>query len=363
MKNKTILLISPEAWGTNFVSKHHYANYLAKHNTVYFLNPVLGSIVNPFGNVNAEIKPIKDNLFQVNYQNLLPRLNTLPKFIQQFIFKKQAKQIQTVLNIAKFDIVWSFDPYRFWNQNVWSADKTIYHAVDPHKARFEKEIIKASNLFVAVSEVLLNKLNNVKISSIKIGHGLHISDSIYDFDLKIENNEKKIGYLGNLNGKLIDTKMLKDIILKFSGNIFYFLGPIKSNNLSLDENIDWVHFLSSKKNVVLLGEMCPDKINTFLSKMDILLLCYFPLKSGNTPHKILEYLYSGKEIVSNEISEYIDYPEMINFNKGNDKLGYEKILASLLNEKKSSIKTINKAFALNNTYNKKIEKISNALYL
>ena len=39
LKNKTILIISPERWGTNFVSKHHYALELAKNNNVYFLNP------------------------------------------------------------------------------------------------------------------------------------------------------------------------------------------------------------------------------------------------------------------------------------------------------------------------------------
>ena len=40
LRNKTILIISPQAWGKMFLSKHHYAIELAKRgNAVYFLNP------------------------------------------------------------------------------------------------------------------------------------------------------------------------------------------------------------------------------------------------------------------------------------------------------------------------------------
>ena len=40
LKDKVILIISPQPWYQLFVSKHHYAIELAKYgNTVYFLNP------------------------------------------------------------------------------------------------------------------------------------------------------------------------------------------------------------------------------------------------------------------------------------------------------------------------------------
>jgi len=156
MVNKTILLISPEAWGTNFVSKHHYASYLAKNNTVYFLNPVLSSKINPFGKIEIEVKKIKENLVQVNYQNLLPKLNRLPKFIQNYIFKKQAKQIQQALKIRKFDIVWTFDPRRFWNQQNWKTDKSIYHTVDFHSnSKYEIQSVETSNLVLGVTPLVI----------------------------------------------------------------------------------------------------------------------------------------------------------------------------------------------------------------
>ena len=40
LRNKTILILSPQAWGTMFLSKHHYAVELARlGNRVYYLNP------------------------------------------------------------------------------------------------------------------------------------------------------------------------------------------------------------------------------------------------------------------------------------------------------------------------------------
>jgi hypothetical protein len=39
LSGKNILLISPESWGQNHVSKHHYATELSKNNKIYFLNP------------------------------------------------------------------------------------------------------------------------------------------------------------------------------------------------------------------------------------------------------------------------------------------------------------------------------------
>jgi hypothetical protein len=162
MKNKTILLISPEAWGANFVSKHHYAASLAKDNIVFFLEPVKSSKVDPFGHVNVNVVKVNENLFRIDYKNLLPRLNNLPRFVQRILYKKQAKQIQGSLKINEFDVVWSFDPYRFWDLNWFKTKKKIYHAVDVHRAKFEKDIAQSADLVVIVSQFLRGRFRTIK---------------------------------------------------------------------------------------------------------------------------------------------------------------------------------------------------------
>ena len=100
MKNKIILLISPEAWGKSFVSKHHYASYLSKNNTVCFLNPVKGAKINAFGNVGVQTKKINNNLIEVSYENLVPRLNKLNKKVQNFFYKKLSRILKMSVSIA-----------------------------------------------------------------------------------------------------------------------------------------------------------------------------------------------------------------------------------------------------------------------
>ena len=132
IEGKNILLISPEAWGKNFVSKHHVAKYLSKYNQVYFLDPAIGSNKNPFGKLTVETEDISDSLKVMRYKNLLPKLNDLPKSLQAKTYAKQAKQIQEIIEIDKFDFVWSFDPFRYWNLKWFVADHYVYHTVDVH---------------------------------------------------------------------------------------------------------------------------------------------------------------------------------------------------------------------------------------
>ena len=361
MKNKTILLISPEAWGTNFVSKHHYANYLAKHNTVYFLNPVLGSIVNPFGNVKAEIKPIKDNLFQVNYKNLLPRLNTLPKFIQQFIFKRQAKQIQTALNIMKFDIVWSFDPYRFWNQTVWGTDKTIYHTVDFHpKAKFENEIIKSSKHKISISKFipsdLITKVENISV----VSHGISISNEL-NKNIKLPgNNILKCIYVGNVSN-LLDVDRINRLVEQNNTVDFILIGPTKKSNIS-NTNVDTTRF---NKNIFLLGELSSNLIQSYLSKADICILLLKDrgsIKNINS-HKVLEYLYSGNVVLSDGLLDYKGNKIIESvWSKGDFNEKFKEIIQNIDFFNSNELSKKRKDFAIQNSYDNKIEEISTIIY-
>jgi len=370
MKNKTILLISPEAWGTNFVSKHHYANYLAKHNTVYFLNPVLGSIVNPFGNVKAEIKPIKDNLFQVNYKNLLPRLNTLPKFIQQFIFKRQAKQIQTALNIMKFDIVWSFDPYRFWNQTVWGTDKTIYHTVDFHpKAKFENEICQSSNYVLGVTPLVIDSIRDYKKIIHRIGHGADIDNFSIDRSISVSGSNKiKACYTGNFH-KHINYELLIQMANDNKNIDFIMIGPIKNNNLSSGKQINQKELLiiNELKNIFLIGSVPSNQLMSYISQCEINLVMFkkeFEIIHCS-PHKLMAYFYSGNVTLSNYIDEHkntdLDIITMVDDVKNiSIKLTEYKNKIDIVNSKELIQKR--KKFAIQNSYDNKIKEINKIIY-
>jgi len=371
MKNKTILLISPEAWGKSFVSKHHYANYLAKNNTVYFLNPVLSSKFNPFSNINVELKNIKDNLVQVSYQNLLPRLNRLPKFIQRYIYNNQAKQIQKALNIEKFDIVWSFDPYRFWNQNVWNTFKSIYHTVDVHFTKsFELEISKSSNIVLLSSEMLRKNLKKSNNNIFYTGHASDIDHFSLVNEQKIKlpgHNTIKAGLVGNFNNN-VDYNLIFEIAKHNVLIDFIFIGPFEANNLGRTQSQkSEITKLEKLKNVFFIGEIPSKDINLWLVNFDINLVLYREDKRDIiiNPHKMMGYFYTGKITICSWFNEYKNAKnEFVYITKTNSEIPktIKKISESLRYWNKSELQHKRKQFAISNSYDKKIEEIANLLY-
>jgi len=362
VKNKTILLISTEAWGTNFVSKHHYANYLAKNNNVYFLNPVLSSKINPFGKTNVEVKQIKENLVQVNYQNLLPKLNRLPKLIQQYVFKQQAKQIQIYLGINKFDIVWSFDPYRFWNQRVWNADKKVYHTVDFHpKSRTEMDIINSSTLALSISSHIpskkITKQHNIKI----INHGFH-NANLTRVDTNIPGKNKlKAVYVGNV-ANLLDKNRLNQLAVNHADIDFILIGPNSNSNLSI---VNKENNSSFTNNVFCLGEIKANLIDSYLKNCNINLLLLkdrLGIKNINS-HKLMHYFNSGNVTISDYLLDYEkkNILDMAKTTKEFENL-FNKTVANLEYYNSEKLKKERKKYALDNSYVNKIEEITKLLY-
>jgi len=370
MKNKTILLISPEGWGTNFVSKHHYANYLAKHNTVFFLNPVLSSKINPFGKINVKFEKIKENLVQVNYQNLLPRLNKFPKLIQNYIYKKQAKQLQKALKITKFDIVWSFDPHRFWNQKYWKTDKTIYHTVDFHpNAKYELNISNTSNLSLAVTPLIVETLSNSTTKTYRIGHGTDIDNFTIDKSIKIPgHNQFKACYTGNFH-RHIDYDLLTQMAKDNPSLDFIMIGPIHNNNLSSGSQIqkNKLDNLERQENVFLIGSIPSHQLMSYLSQCHINLVLFkkeFEI-THCSPHKLMAYFYSGNITLSNYIDEHQNTnPDIIwmlkDINDSSSKLS--EILNDFSKFNSVELKNKRRQFAISNSYDKKIEEIAKLLY-
>jgi len=364
MKNKKILLISPEAWGANFVSKHHYANNLAKHNTVYFLNPVLSSKINPFGKINIELKNVKENLVQVNYQNLLPRLNRLPKLIQKYLFNKQAKQIQKALKVSKFDIVWSFDPHRFWNQTFWIAHRTIYHTVDFHpNTSYEYDLIKSSDLKLSISNHIPSKEISKDNSFQTINHGfdnLNTKADLKNIAIPGKNNKKAV-YVGNV-ANLLDKVRLNQLAINHSDIDFILIGPNSNSNLSIANKEKTIIFAN---NVFCIGELNANMIDLYLRQCDINLLILKNRKGikNINSHKLMHYFYSGNITISDWLMDYTDN-SILNMAKSPEEFEtlFSKVIHNLNFYNSTELKEKRKQFALANTYENKIEIINNLLY-
>src|SRR5688500_879282 len=127
--NKTVLIISPEPWDHLAVSKHHYARtLLSNNNRVYFLNPP--GQQNRLRNADED-----DNVRVIDYSSYRG-INKMPSFIRDQINLILINRIKK-LCATDFDVVWSFDSFRFQNLDLWRTRRKIYHVVDVHIAPLE----------------------------------------------------------------------------------------------------------------------------------------------------------------------------------------------------------------------------------
>ncbi|MFK8046426.1 MAG: hypothetical protein AB8B72_13100 [Crocinitomicaceae bacterium] len=372
MKNKTILIISPEAWGDNFVSKHHYANYLSKNNTVYYLNPPSGFTKQPWKGINLKKRILDSGMIVVDYLNVLPKLDLFPVWLQRIIYNKQAKQIQKQIGIDSFNIVWTFDPYRFFNQDAWEAEKKIYHTVDVHHNKCQEiEISASSDAILLSSELLRDKLKQFNDKIYKTGH----ASDIENFEKHIDNkqslpgiNKLKAGLISNYNLN-IDYKLIENIARVNKSIDFIFVGPYTSNNLSdTDKQVKIkIDKLQTLENVHFVGSKPSAELMTWITAFDINLVLYKEERRDIiiNPHKMMGYFYSGKITVSSWFHEYSDSSEdlLIMVQTNSELPAIIKQVGEQISEfNKIDLMTARRNFAILNSYENKIKEIKNILY-
>ena len=359
--NKRILLVSPQAWGDYFVSKHHYAKELSKNgNQVYFLNPPNNIIENK---INVKNIDSNGNLFIIDYLDFSKGKRFMPAMLNGKLIRKQINNIEGYLNI-NFDILWNFETSRFFNMSYLRKDiLKILHLVDYNSTHNIKLASKTADICFCTTDYLKNKLLKFNINSFKINHGWQ--GPIKSYLNSISNSNKiKIGYLGNLTIQYIDWNLIYKIISQHENIEFYFFGPRTSSHLSpksiLSNKI--ITKLSQLDNVFFYGPIRSDEIYGYLKQMDANIIVYTPDKHKeqlSNPHKIMEYLGSGKIIIStytDELKYHTDMVEMSNINSDYVNL-FKQVINNLefYNSSENQNKRI--TYAQKHLYQRQLEKI------
>jgi hypothetical protein len=355
LMNKNILLISPEPWDHIFVSKHHYANHLAKSgNRVFFLNP-------PNDKMDC-VKTKFNNVYLVNYRGFIKGLRFFPSYFQRYFIHQKFEAIQK-LCAAHINIVWSFDNSVFFDFS--SLPKNVFcisHIVDLNQDFNTIIAARTADLCIGVNQKIVNRLRKHNSNTILIPHGVqNFGDKIDEIDLAGENTIKAI-YMGNLSMPHIDWELLLQIVLAQPFVDFVLIGDGENTySNSVKSSV------LEKSNVFLTGKISADKIPSYLKKSDILLSIYDETYATNyaTPHKMMEYFSSGKMIVSTWISEYEkQFKEGIILMTKNQNEFVRKfnLVVENLEEWNSSDKILKRQnFASKFTYDMQIEKIEKLL--
>ena len=374
LKNKTILLISPQSWGDMYISKHHYAIELSMMgNRVYFLNPPDENCLD-----EIEIRQINPNfplLFGIEHRINFPyKLKFHAISVFHFLMKSHVKKILKKIN-NHIDIVWSFDLGNLYPFKLFpKVNLKLFHPVDEPLNNTALNAAKGSDIIFSVTNEILKKYNALSIPSYFINHGLSNSFTIVDPIIKNVSSCIQVGISGNLTRKDIDRNILLKIIRSNPDINFNFWGNYSLTNSNLmaasdNETEEFLKALKVESNVHLHGVVHPVKLSQDFKNIDVFLICYDNIKDqskGTNYHKVLEMLSSGKVIISNNISTYEgkdNLIEMVTEKQSNIRLPelFQKVINNLIKYNSYELQKERIKFAHDNTYKKQIERIEEIL--
>jgi hypothetical protein len=351
IKDKNILIISPEPWGHIFVSKHHYAIHLSgrANNKVFFLNPPSSK--------NYIQKTTYRNVWEINYTGFPKGLRFLPGFIQRWFIKMGFIALQNLAKV-KFDIIWSFDNSVFFDFSALPKKVLrISHIVDLNQDFQTKKAAETADICFGTSKTIIENLKGFNRKAYFINHGFSYSQEQVNEDIRMPGrNSVKAFCAGNLNISYIDWELLKRLVIDNYQVDFILAGPWNGGGLKRE--------LTALANVYYVGAIDSGKLGAYYRLADLLLIIYqadeFHAQLSN-PHKMMEYLSSGKMIVTTYTEEYMELADqglflMSHKNKELPDL-FKAAVQNMAKWNGEERQKARKAYALENTYDKQIDKI------
>ena len=374
LKNKTILILSPQSWGTMYVAKHHYAIELAfRGNTVYFLNPpdnISWSIGTRRNRIKIKPGPVS-TLFLISHKLYFPFLLKFhAKKVFHLLVRKQVKDILSMID-RPVDIVWSFDLGNLYPLSNFKTAYKIFHPVDEPRDLQALKAADHANIIFAVTQEILDKYREYSVPRYFINHG--VSDYFFKHSNQTNGQDIRVGFSGNLLRPDIDHGILLKIIRENSKIIFEFWGNYESQNANLGDGgktgHGFVRVLREMKNVILHGSVPSERLPEEFRRMNGFLICYDierDQSKGTNYHKIMEYLSTGKVIISNNVTTYSNRPDliqMISSRKNNEELPglFANVIKNLSKHNSTDRQQTRINFARENLYSKQLLKIENLI--
>jgi hypothetical protein len=238
--------------------------------------------------------------------------------------------------------------------------------MDFHNSKVESDVIKSADIVFTVSKMLEDRIKLENDKCYKIPHGLSdpFIHKITELPTIVKKSNKiNVGCVGNLHYPYLDTEIFKKIIEDNNKIHFNFIGPISNSNLSSKTiNINFVRFLKSMSNVSLYGSVKSKELPKYFNKFDLFLICYnsdlYKTHTSNN-HKILEFLSTGKVIVSHYIDEYKNTNNLVSMSSKLSELPllFKKVVSELELYNNPTMMDLRRNYAQKNSYSNQLNKI------
>lgn len=319
----------------------------------------------------------KDKIKYLTPVFILPfRKNSFIKKINKLIY---FNFIQIYLNFKHFKaskkLIWMFFPQLSFLLTVKNKNwQVVYDIVDSYSHINKKEneqitkqisyLLKKSDYIFSISNTLKEKFSTLTKKPIAVvpqGFDEEAFKQLASEKITLDRNKVNIGFVGQINERL-DFNLINKLITDNQQWNFIFVGPKKKNDsMFSNKNTNQNKQLIKSKNCFWIEQQKRENIPQIIKQFDIAIIPYDMSLEFNRycyPMKLFEYIYMSKPVVSTPIKELVSNKNLTNIVfTGNNSHDWQKIINKILKEKPF----INKKLALDNSWHKKLEAISQKL--
>ena len=367
-RDKTIFILSPEAWGVMRISKHHYAIELARMgNRVFFFEPPSLK-----GSTRGVLIPTNEGVQRLTYKPVARGKRYVGRKLYALLQRRQMRSFIRELT-GQPDVVWCFDQGTFDDLAIFGAPMRIFHPVDHNLERCMPPVAKSADLIFSTSHKILEYMCPSGTRGIFIHHGLNATfeqfarlqlERVSDAE-EAEPFRGRIAFWGSLYKESLDRRKVLELVRSFPNYIFLCWGAnsMVQNNLAGKNDAEVAEFieaLSSSPNVRMMGPGMAEDFIAEVPGIDILLNVEFEYSArwdNGNPHKLMEYLSTGKPVFSTPALIYADTDLLFVARDEDVVTDFKKLVGdwTIWSDNKESVKRIE--FALRNTYRQQIERI------
>jgi hypothetical protein len=261
------------------------------------------------------------------------------------------------------EVVWLFENSRFFDMNFAGERLKIYHQVDLNQDFHPREAAASSDLAIALSRPIEVAIAGSAKQFLRLTHGCfqNAKPELAPPELEAVFQQYRVNAVitGNLAIAYLDTALLADLVAENPNVAFHFVGRfIEGQGLHAD--------LCAAPNAVFWDQQPAEALPSFLRRADVLLVAYLAeehLDQLANPHKIMEYLASGRCVLATRTLEYADRPDLLETarNREDFKNRFASIVSNPSAFNAPDLVARRRAFAADNTYSRQVDRIVEAL--
>ncbi len=298
LRNKNILIISPEGWRGLHMSKHHVAQGLVvRGNRVFWWGPVRAH--------HHHIPPPEElGVREVHARHWFKGVNRMPPFINRWYYGRIIRALERNAGV-RFDIIWCFDTSRMQVFPEHPAFRLL-HLVDYDILYSGHGLMRTAHLIVTTADPISEKVRTIAPDTPihKVGHALDarwLKDNANAPEPR-RTVPRTVVYSGQFYNTYIDWPALLEVADDHPQLEFRYIGIVDPHYPSKEFQL-----LRTRPNVTFMGLRTKDDLIPLVREADILTFCFMTdskLLERANPHKVLEYLSTGNVIVGSRTLEY-----------------------------------------------------------